>query len=139
MPEVLTGEAAALHDYVHAEDRVIVAHLAKNEIPLDLLEVTLGLFVEADFPGYEPIPVETWVDDEQLSEDYGKVVSDFVVFQATEMVGAFPVTAVYFTVQEGEDDPVLLQCEIFNQPMAFTGEGQFLKRRLVIESYEPPA
>lgn len=138
MADVLTGEALALHEFVNNEDRSIVAHLAKNEIPLDLTAVTLALFTEADFPGYEPITIDAWLDEEQESEDYGKVVSDFFMWQADDLVGAYPVTAVYITMQEGEDPPLLLQCEIFNQPQAFTGAGQFLKRRLKIESLEPP-
>lgn len=138
MPAELTGEALELHNFVNAEDRSIVAHLAKNEIPLELSAVTLALFQEADFPGYEAIEIESWVDDDQESEDYGKVVSDFFTFQADDLVGAFPVTAVYITMQEGEDPPLLLQCEIFNQPMSFNSAGQFLKRRLRIESWEPP-
>jgi hypothetical protein len=139
MPDVLTGEAAALHDYVNSDARSIVAHLAQNEIPLDLDAVTLALFVEADFPGYEPVEIDTWEDADQESEDYGKVFTEFFSFEADALVGAYPVTAIYVTVQEGEDAPVLLQCEIFNQPMQFNAEGQFLKRRLVIESFEPPA
>jgi hypothetical protein len=138
MPDVLTGEAAALHDYVNDEDRTIVAHLAQNVIPLELAAVTAATFVEAAFPGYEAVELDTFIDADQESEDYGKVFTDFFIFQADAIVGAFPVTAVYITVQEGEEAPVLLQCEIFNQPLQFTGEGQFLKRRLVIESFEPP-
>jgi len=123
-----TFEGALLDAELNNPALKIVAHLAKNAIPLDSDAVLLGDLVEADFPGYEPLLLEAPVVDVFDEVNYAEAFYQSREWIAGEIVTPQVIYAVYVTIEMVGVGIVLNQIQILETPIIVDREGITIQR-----------
>lgn len=126
MADELSGEALALANWLADPSRTIVARLAKNAITDDSDGFTLANLTEADFPGYEPFPIDAWNPQDFDDDLYGEATSGEIQFQAGTLVAPQTVYVAYLTLEEEGEDPDLLYAMVLPLPFTFGVDGAAL-------------
>jgi hypothetical protein len=104
----LTGELAALMDWLSDPSRTIVAHLSKAPISFTTGQISLTDLVEADFPGYAPVTIDSWDPIDFEDDLYGEAVSGELQWQAGPIVTPQSIYVAYLTIVEGSNPVKLL-------------------------------
>lgn len=128
MPITLEGQAAQIDALLTNPSIAILAHLAKNPIPLDVEGQTIDDMVECDFPGYAPQPIEEATEVFINETNYAEVICGIVTFTAGAIVAPQSAYALYVTIQNGAGPVKLWAVENFPSPVVFENEGQILER-----------
>lgn len=123
-----TFEGALLDAELNNPALKIVAHLAKNAIPLDSDAVLIDDLVEADFPGYETLLLEAPVVDVFDEVNYAEAFYQSREWIAGEIVTPQVIYAVYVTIEMVGVGIVLNQIQILETPIIVDREGITIQR-----------
>lgn len=118
-----TGQLAELMTFLEDDSNVIVAHLAKNPIATDADVLTLADLVEADFPGYAPIPLANFDPQDYGDDTLGEALCGELNFEAGAIVQPQTVYAVYLTLKQGSAQEDLFWPVVLERPIEFINQG----------------
>ena len=79
-------KSGMLHNSLTTSASPILLRLVKSTIPEDNLEIGWADLVEADFPGYAPISMDSLDEGDVNTPDLGEVISDQLYFTAGVIV-----------------------------------------------------
>jgi hypothetical protein len=122
MPEVLTRSDALLEE-VESSPAMILVRLAKAPIGEDVNSMLPEDFVEADFVGYQPQPLQ-WEPCDVADDAFGEIASQEVIFSPELGIEKQLIYFAYMTSQLPGADPIILGIYEFPEPVRIAAAGQ---------------
>lgn len=139
MPEILTGESLNLQEVLNDPTVLIVAHLAKNDIPPDFDKLLLADLVECDFDGYSPIEIMNWDVFQHEDEFLGEAVSEPLLFTAGDAIVPQRASALYLVLYHVDEQVNLWRVYPLEPEFFFDVPGRELLKQIRVSSYDDTA